>query len=128
MGLDARIIHVDGTYGPEEIGDDHLAHFYHLIGCRTVDVVRVVPAGAGRAGLDMWIDDEGLYSAEPNPIASALVRLLWGREDVIQFHGAALFAGVNDGGETVGLTGMQASILDAVVPKLIDKFKAELPA
>ncbi len=69
----ARVIKTDGTTEPLELPSgsnecgNRLAAMYQAIGCTAVDVVRVLDAVPGRSGVDMWIDDEGLYKDEPEP-------------------------------------------------------------
>lgn len=43
-----------------------LASLYAVIGCDAVEVSRLADQ------LDVWIDDEGLYNAQANPLATKL--------------------------------------------------------
>ena len=65
----ALVIHPDGRVTDVVLGkgaDNHLAVMYREIGCQHVDVVALTTT------IDMWLDDEGLYTQEHNPIATAL--------------------------------------------------------
>src|SRR5215475_4686667 len=75
---------------------DSLPAMYAAIGCHTVDVVRLTTQ------LDMWIDDDGLYTQPPNRVAAALARS-YGRTSQA-YHGPAVVAGVNGQGDTINLT------------------------
>lgn len=76
----------------------HLDALYEAIGCRFVDVVRL------RDGLDMWVDDEGLYTAEPNMFATALADQLMPGGAVQIYHGTAVFLGVEpDTGDSISI-------------------------
>lgn len=65
--VSALRIGVDGEVDDVVVGvedDSHLRSLYALIGCRTVDVVQAT------AELDVWVDDEGMFSAPVNVPAS----------------------------------------------------------
>jgi len=70
-----------------------------LIGCAYVDVVRLT------SRLDMWIDDEGVYTQPPNPVATALAQR-YGRTWQ-SYHGTVVLAAFNEDGDTIGLTPAQ---------------------
>lgn len=93
---------------PEEI----LKALYVAIGCDLVDRVELA------AGLDMWLDDEGLCVADPevNPFATALGYLLAGTEQ--PFAGVAVLAGERDG-DTVSLTAAQRELVSDLVGRLV---------
>jgi hypothetical protein len=60
-------ITVDGSVQKVEMPKNAiLAGLYAAIGCDAVDVVRLADQ------LDMWIDDEGLYNSQANPLATKL--------------------------------------------------------
>lgn len=63
-----------------------LTDLYRLIGCDTVDLVPL------DEGLDMWLDDEGLYNnVTPNP-AATMVAHLYGLTRQ-PYYGAVVFTG-----------------------------------
>lgn len=60
-------ITVDGSVQKIEMPNNAILDgLYGAIGCNLVDVVRLTDQ------LDMWIDDEGLYNSEVNPLATTL--------------------------------------------------------
>ncbi|WP_143542703.1 DUF3846 domain-containing protein [Rhodococcus qingshengii] len=88
---------VDLTAGGRSVGDGLRAE----IDCRAFDVVGL--AGDENTSLDMWVDDEGMYTSTPNVCASAIVHEL--RADAQAYYfGTALFATSNDEGETIDLS------------------------
>lgn len=90
------------------IGDTRRA-LCRAIGCTRLDVVRLTSV------LDMWVDDEGLYTQQPNPAATALARrygYTW--QD---YYGPAVIASANEHGDTIGLTPEQ---LQGVLSALSD--------
>jgi hypothetical protein len=93
----ALVVHPDGELVEVNLnpGADHLALMREHIGCRLVDCVALT------ARLDMWIDDEGLYTQPVNPVASALARhygITWQN-----FHGPVLLCSVDTHGDSVDL-------------------------
>ena len=76
-----------------------LHQMYESIGCNAVDVVRLTTQ------LDMWIDDEGIYTQKINPVATALAQR-FGKVYQL-YHGPAVIAGMSPEGDTIGLTGDQ---------------------
>lgn len=83
--------------------DQTLAFTCRVIGCRRVDVVRLTSV------LDMWIDDESLFTQPVNPAATALARhfgCTWQ-----PYHGTVLLCTVTAGGDSAGLTAAQARTL-----------------
>jgi len=74
-----------------------LPTMYRAIGCHGVDVVRLAPA------LDMWIDDDGMYTQPVNQLATLLAKgfgFNW--QD---YHGPALLTGGADAeGDTLPLS------------------------
>lgn len=93
----ALVIHPDGEIIDVNLkpGVDHLALMREHIGCHLVDVVRLSTT------LDMWIDDEGLYTQPVNPVATALARhygCVWQ-----PYHGPVLLASVDGEGNSVDL-------------------------
>jgi hypothetical protein len=103
----ARLIKTDGTTEPVELpGDDNLSAMYAAIGCRMVDVVRVLDARPGRPGIDMWIaDDESVCKAEPNRVASFLCGSIADEHMATWLLGNVLVTGGADSeGDTLPLT------------------------
>lgn len=74
-----------------------LRSMYELLDCSTVDVVRLAD------DLDMWVDDEGMYTSVVNDVATVIAaRFGHGYQ---QFYGSALLLGGADRhGNTVGLS------------------------
>lgn len=101
----ALVIHPDGNVTDVNLnaGADHLALMYEHIGCRTVDVVGLT------SRLDMWLDDDGLYTQPLNPVATLLARhygFTWQ-----PYHGPVLLCGVNAEGDSTDLDGHQIRAL-----------------
>ena len=90
-------------------GRSHLPLMREHIGCRLVDVVALTDR------LDMWIDDEGLYTQPVNPYATALARhhgFVWQ-----PYHGPVLLCSVDIDGNSSDLTrdqvcGLLAHLMD----------------
>jgi hypothetical protein len=80
-----------------------LTGLYAAIGCDAVDVVRLADQ------LDMWIDDEGLYNSQANPLATKLAHHF--QQDIPPryrqpYFGTAVFLGINQNtGETLSMLG-----------------------
>lgn len=87
-----------------------LADLYRLIGCATVDVVAL------DEGLDMWIDDEGIYNTNrtPNPAATMVAHL---HGFVLQpYYGVAVFTGgVDEDGNALALSDQTMQLLVELV-------------
>lgn len=97
----------------------HLDALYEAIGCRFVDVVRL------RDGLDMWVDDEGLYTAEPNLFATTLADQLTPGGAVQIYHGTAVFLGADDDtGETVSVPGA-AELIGFTVGEVVEVLRTQ---
>ncbi|MEV0996812.1 DUF3846 domain-containing protein [Nonomuraea sp. NPDC050202] len=84
---------------------------YREIGCRSVDVVRLT------SRLDMWLDDEGIYTQEINPFATALAR--HHGYTYQPYFGTVLLCSVTDEGDSIDLTvdqvrALLAHLLDVV--------------
>ncbi|TDU67823.1 DUF3846 domain-containing protein [Streptomyces sp. KS 21] len=89
---DAEVIPVDL---PADSGD-RLTAMYSLMRCDQVDVVALTDQ------LDMWLDDNGLYTQPVNPIATLLARR-FGRT-YQDYHGPVLLTGgADEEGETLPL-------------------------
>jgi len=99
----ALVITVDGTVaelewpaaGPDGEHPSILHFMYRMMGCDTVDVVRLAP------GLDMWLDDYGMGLQPVNPLATMLARAFGYMSQ--PYYGTVLLSGV-DGFESVGLS------------------------
>ena len=68
MGTTGLLVGTDGTLAAVTVAQangSHLASMYAHIGCRTVDVISV-STNAGT--LDVWVDDEGAFTAAQNVI------------------------------------------------------------
>lgn len=133
----ALLVKTDGTTEPVELGGanvDHITQMHEAIGCRTFDCVGIIPAKPGRPGLDMWIDDEGLFLDEPEPNISAwnLVANLTGDLNKGMVVGNVLFTGGADSeGDTLGLTATQASVLTEMAARYkvaTDRYRADVEA
>lgn len=94
----ALVIHPDGTVVEVNLNPDadHLALMREHLDCRLVDCVALTDR------LDMWVDDEGLYTQPVNPVASTLARrhgITWQ-----PFHGPVLLCSVDGDGNCIDLT------------------------
>jgi len=91
-----------------DTADEHGTVYRAVLRCRYFDVVALT------SRLDMWIDDEGLYTHPVNPIATALAQrhgFIWQ-----PYHGPVLLTGGADAdGNTLPLTEDQARALLASV-------------
>ncbi|MFF5265451.1 DUF3846 domain-containing protein [Actinomadura viridis] len=95
----ALVLHPDGDIMelnlPTDIRDNLLT-IRKAIGATLIDVVRLTEH------LDMWIDDEGLYTQVMNPVATALAYrfgFVWQN-----YHGPVVLAGVDSVGSSIDLT------------------------
>ncbi|MFK4484802.1 DUF3846 domain-containing protein [Curtobacterium sp. AB7] len=68
------------------------------IGCRVVDVVRL----DGR--IDAWIDDEGMYQAERNDLATVAAVALGRSRAASPLYGTVLFLTYDEAGDTRSLS------------------------
>ncbi|GAA0990038.1 DUF3846 domain-containing protein [Subtercola frigoramans] len=92
-----------------------LLGMYQHIGCTTVDVIGL------EGSIDAWVDDEGLYTQEPNPTLTLMLRLT--RPFQTHLSGPGLFLRSNEDGDTVSLTPEQTATViewwqfaNAIVP------------
>lgn len=95
----ALVLHPDGTIVELPLPadtDERYAEICRAIGCRLLDVVRLT------SKLDMWIDDEGIYTKPMNPVATALAR----RHGYVRqpYFGPVVIASADSEGETINLT------------------------
>lgn len=92
--------------------DQRQAVMYAVIRCNRYDVVALTTR------LDMWIDDEGIYSSPVNEVATALAiqhGLGWQ-----PYYGPVLITGGVDGeGETVPLTPDMVRVLIASASDIV---------
>lgn len=92
----------DGSREQVEItaegGDQSVLNsLYENIGCSTVDVVRLADR------LDMWLDDDGMYTQEVNSLATLIAWSFGYRHQ--KYYGTVVFlGGANKRGDTIGLT------------------------
>jgi hypothetical protein len=111
-------ITVDGSVQKVEMPTNAiLAGLYAAIGCTAVDVVRLTDQ------LDMWIDDEGLYNSQANPLATTLAHHF--QRDIPPryrqpYFGTAMFLGIDQAtGETLSMLGA-AELTSAELAQLHD--------
>jgi hypothetical protein len=111
----ALVLHPDG--GITEInlkpGVTHLALMREHIGCHLVDVVALT------GKIDMWLDDESLYTQPVNPLATALARhygFTWQ-----SYHGPVILCSVDDEGGSIDLNAGQVR---ALLTRLLDAVEA----
>lgn len=108
----ALVVHPDGTVVDVNLkpdADNHLPLMREHIGCSLVDVVRLTEV------LDMWIDDEGIYTQPVNPVATALARhygFIWQ-----PYHGPVLLCSVDAQGNSIDL---DADQFRALLTRLLD--------
>lgn len=81
-----------------------------------VDVVRL------GAGIDMWVNDEGLWVLDPNPVASAVLAHLGGQQVIA---GPVVFAASTEAGETVSLSADQVETLCEWLPSSVARHVAD---
>jgi hypothetical protein len=111
----ARLVRVDGSTEMVELpgnSSGNLTAMYKAMGCDCVDVVRLVKTGPGRPGLDMWIDDNGMFANQPNIFATILAGAINGGVIRQAIYGDVLLTGGADSeGDTLPLTSVQDSVL-----------------
>ena len=93
----ALVIHPDGNIVEVNLnpGADHLALMREHLDCRSVDCVSLT------SRIDMWIDEESLFTQPVNRPATLLARefgLTW--QD---YHGPVLLCGVTADGDSIDL-------------------------
>lgn len=96
------VVGVDGIARPDlwvlDAGHDCLSHLQEAVE-GLVDCVALAPH------VDLWVNDEGLYRCEPNPVVTVMAHALSGRDLSQPLFGPAVFTGgVDDEGETLGLS------------------------
>lgn len=109
--MQGYLIRPDNTGEPVGIPRT-LRAMYEVIGCTTVDVVRL------RSDLDMWVDDDGMYTAEVNVPATMIVGKFASLTQ--SFYGTCLFlGGADDDGNTVGLSPRMLAIIAKLHSRII---------
>jgi hypothetical protein len=97
-GITAAVVTGDFLVTPATLDPtDVLADLYRMIGCRTVDVVALDD------DLDMWLDDEGAYTAAPNAAATAIAQT-FGFVWQPYFGTVVITGGADKDGNTLPLT------------------------
>lgn len=94
----ALVIHPDGRLVETDLArpGDHLALMRKHLDCRWVDCVALTDR------IDMWLDDEGVFTKPLNAAATALARrygLTWQG-----YHGPVLVCSATGEGDSVNLT------------------------
>ncbi|ARJ07634.1 hypothetical protein GCM10010988_40480 [Cnuibacter physcomitrellae] len=79
---------------------DRLTALYRLIGCDVVETVDVAH------GITVWVDEEGLFRQEPNPMLTQVVRQSVSEQTPI--HGAGVFLASTPDGDIASLSQDQA--------------------
>lgn len=104
-------VNVDGTLEDVRIeSTNQVPEFVALantIGCDVFDRVALPD------DIDVFVDDEGLYRAVHNEVLSEMVRHLTGAPLGYRLHGAGVFLGMNDEGDTLSLTTTQRATVAA---------------
>ncbi|ROO82599.1 uncharacterized protein DUF3846 [Actinocorallia herbida] len=102
--MHALLIALDGTVSELDLPkNDNLDVLVKATGGRLVDVVQLTTQ------IDMWIDDEGVFTSEPNRTATALAKSFgFVHQD---YYGPVVLAGFSRSGDTVNLTADQAAAL-----------------
>ena len=108
-GLSALLVREDGTHEALTLPAEGSA--------RVTEMQRLVGGSFDCVGLDertdMWVNDDGLFTCEPNPIASRLAAAHG--FDLQRYHGPALFTGGIDAhGDTLGLRPEDLDLLGAM--------------
>lgn len=105
------VVGEDGVAHPAlwtlDAGQGCLSHLQEAVE-GLVDCVSLAPH------VDLWVNDEGLYRCEPNPVVTVMAHALSGRDLSQPLFGPAVFTGgVDDEGETLGLSEDQQQTLVA---------------
>jgi hypothetical protein len=98
-GITAAVLTADFHVAPVTLAPGaFLADLYRLMNCDTVDVVAL------DEGLDMWVDDEGIYrNNTSNPVASMIAHL-HGRCWQPYFGTVVFSGGIDENGNALPLT------------------------
>ena len=100
--LGVVVVEVDGAVRADTWAitaeKDTLGYLQDAVG-GLIDVVGLTES------VDMWVNDEGLFLCEPNPLATMLAAGLADRDLAQPFFGPAVFTGsCDEAGTTLGLT------------------------
>lgn len=104
------LVRTDGTGERVDLVEtrdyDTLRWMYRLIDCTAVDVVRVSPT------LDMWVDDEGMYTKQENVTAELMVFTFWGTLHQGYYGDCLFLGGADNAGNTMGLSDQMLATLE----------------
>ncbi|MBM4574827.1 DUF3846 domain-containing protein [Rhodococcus hoagii] len=92
----AIVITPSGEVREVDLGTDSLRGLYAAIGCSAVEVVQLA------ADLDMWVDEEGLLTSEPQPNRVASQFAFECGTSPVTYVGSAVFTG-RRGGDTTSI-------------------------
>lgn len=96
------VVAADGQVTPVRWDSaDMLASLYRLIGCNSVDLVRLDD------DLDMWVDDEGSFGTPYPNWAITAVAAAYGRVHQRYFGTAVFTGGVDEEGNSLSLSPAQ---------------------
>ncbi|WP_051718128.1 DUF3846 domain-containing protein [Streptomyces megasporus] len=110
-GLRAILVEEDGSADVITLSPPTHTSLQQRVGGR-FDVLRCRPS------LDMWINDDGLYECEPNPVASMMALHMLGEIPQIYFGPVVFTGGADEEGETLGLTEAQAAYLTDLAARM----------
>lgn len=97
------VVTTEGDIAEESLPADSLSFLQEQVH-GLVDVVRLP------GGIDMWVNDEGMFTLEANLLATQLATLLLG-EWRQRFHGPAVFTSSDNEGRTVPLSEDQRDLI-----------------
>ena len=99
VNVDGSIEDVQIAAGPDGI---HVEGLQQAVGAALFDIVGLPDS------IDVFVDDEGLYTASYNRVLSAIVGHLRGGPAEYRLHGAGVFLATDETtGDTLGLTRAQ---------------------
>lgn len=98
-----------GHIHPYSQQNQSLKPMYSLLGCALVERVRL------DHGIDLWLDEEGMYNKRVNPALSDLAQQL-GRSGITLF-GGGIFLAEDDKGDLANLTLGQIDIIRKAAAK-----------
>lgn len=94
--LKFMVLKVDGSFEVKESDERFLDFCYREISCNCIDRVAVAD------GLDFWVDDEGMFTQEPNFYATAIA---FGLGYGALLYGNVVVSGIDySSGETLSVT------------------------
>jgi hypothetical protein len=114
------LIAVDGTSREVEVpanmpAINRLQMMHAELGCTTVDMISLDD------GLDVWVDDEGMYNSEPNLVGSIVVATIAdqsGRHLNQSLFGNLLFLGRADS-DAAGLDSTDLAMVRALAGRIL---------